>query len=178
MNPAGTAPVVRLWTPQGFRDDEWIHAGSADALSGNARIILPLEAFLALDAETRSAAAGRLGVLVQPGEAIDAVLPFLADLPLVALSFPAFSDGRSYSKAQLLRARHGYAGAIRAVGDVLIDQIPLMIRTGFSEFEVTDAAALRRLGEGRPGGIPFHFQPAAAPTSGGPGYSWRRLPAA
>jgi uncharacterized protein (DUF934 family) len=178
MSETETAAVTRLWTPQGFRDDEWTHAESAEALAGNRRVILPLDAFLALDDETRAASADRIGVLLKPGEALDPILPFLDRLPLVALAFPAFSDGRSYSKAQLLRARHGFRGAIRASGDVLIDQIPLMLRTGFSEFEVTNATALARLEQGRLGGIPFHYQPTATPGLPAAGYSWRRLPAA
>ena len=65
---------------------------------------------------------------------------------------------------------------MRASGDVLIDQIPLMIRAGFSEFEVSNPTALKRLAEGRLGGIPFHYQPSARPAAPGAGYSWRRLP--
>jgi uncharacterized protein (DUF934 family) len=167
-------PVTRLWTPQGFRDDEWRHAESAEALRDGGRVILPLAAFVALDEAQQ--AQGRTGVAVLPGEAIDELLPFLETLPLIALVFPAFNDGRSYSKAELLRSRHGFRGVIRAWGDVLIDQIPLMIRTGFDEFEVSNETALKRLEEGRLGGLPVHYQPAATRAAGGEAYSWRRLP--
>ncbi|MFC3723194.1 DUF934 domain-containing protein [Neoaquamicrobium sediminum] len=173
-----TETVTRLWTPDGFREEEWSHAEDAQALAGNQRVILPLAVFLDLDDATRAAAADRIGVHVLPGEALDALLPFLSQVSLISLGFPAFNDGRSYSKAELLRSRHGYGGTIRASGDVLIDQIPLMIRTGFSEFEVTNETALSRLGEGRVGGIPFHYQPAAKAGDCGAGYSWRRRPAA
>lgn len=166
----------RLWTPEGFRDDGWVHAESVDALAGNARVILPLSAFLALDAGTRSANAERLGVHILPGEALDAIVTHLPTVPLVSLAFPAFNDGRSYSKAELLRTRHGYEGIVRASGDVLIDQIPLMIRTGFNEFEVRNPVALRRLAEGKFEGIRYHYQPTAKPEAAGAGYSWRRLP--
>ena len=168
----------RLWTPEGFREDEWSHAETAEALAGNRRIILPLAAFLELDGETREAAAGRIGVHVLPGEAIDLLVPFLPTLALVSLAFPAFNDGRSYSKAELLRSRHGYRGIVRASGDVLIDQIPLMLRTGFSEFEVSNETALRRLAEGRLGGIPFYYQPTTRNAAPGSRFSWRRRPAA
>ncbi|HRY15786.1 MAG TPA: DUF934 domain-containing protein, partial [Candidatus Competibacteraceae bacterium] len=47
----------------------------------------------------------------------------LAELALVALEFPKFTDGRAYSQARLLRERHGYQGEIRATGDVLRDQL-------------------------------------------------------
>ena len=171
-------PAARLWTPEGFRENEWSRAESAEALAGNRRVILPLEAFLGLDDETREQNAGRIGVHVLPGEAIDPILPYLGSLPLVSLAFPAFSDGRSYSKAELLRGRYLYRGAVRASGEVLIDQIPLMLRTGISEFEVTNATALKRLAEGGPGGIPFHYQPAAKEGVQAARYSWRRQPAA
>ena len=49
-------PQPRLWTPAGFREDEWTHAESAEALVGNGRIILPLQAFLDLDPEQRKSA--------------------------------------------------------------------------------------------------------------------------
>lgn len=57
--------------------------------------------------------------------------------PLVAIDFPSFTDGRGYSLARLLRERYDYAGEIRAIGDVLVDQLFYMTRCGF------DALALR-----------------------------------
>ena len=174
-NDDARAPQVRLWTPGGFRDDAWHHVGeAADALAGNRPAIVPLAVYLTLDAGQRAAAADRLGVLVAPGEALDGLVPLLDRIPLIALAFPAFSDGRSYSKAALLRGRYGYAGIIRASGDVLIDQIPLMIRTGFDTFEVANETAIRRLDEGRLGGIAARYQPSARPEPANQRYSWRR----
>ena len=62
------------------------------------------------------------------------------DLPrlgMVALHFPKWIDGRAYSQAHLLRTRYGYGGEIRATGEVLVDMLPLLQRTGF------DAVVLR-----------------------------------
>ena len=177
MSETDTPAAARLWTPQGFRDDEWTRAEDAEALAGNGRVILPLAAYLELDAQTRAASAGRIGVHLAPGDALDPILPDLDNLTLVSLAFPAFSDGRSYSRAALLRSRHGFTGTLRAAGDVLIDQIPLMMRTGFTEFEVTNPTALRRLEEGRIGGIAYRYQPASGREDAGPRYSWRRGPA-
>ena len=170
-------PEPRLWTPQGFRDDGWTHAEDAEALSGNGSFILPLQALLGLDAETRVSARDRLGVLLQPGDDLGKIVDLLGDLAMVALSFPAFGDGRSFSKAELLRSRHGFTGAIRATGQVLVDQLPHMLRVGFDEFEVTDPVLLKRLEEGRLDGLPLYYQPAARPAGGPVGYSWRRRPA-
>ena len=55
----------------------------------------------------------------------------------IDLHFPSFTDGRAHSQAHLLRRRLGYQGEIRATGDVLVDQLPLLSRNGF------DAAVLR-----------------------------------
>ena len=62
-----------------------------------------------------------------------------ADLPLfavVAIHFPIFRDGRGYSTAALLRSRHGYEGELRAIGDVLRDQLNYMKRVGFDAYAV------------------------------------------
>jgi uncharacterized protein (DUF934 family) len=170
-----TAAQKRLWTPEGFRDEEWTHAESAEALSGNGRFILPLQAFLDLDPEVRKSARERLGVLLQPGDAVETIADLLDQLSLVALAFPAFSDGRSFSKAELLRSRHHFEGAIRATGQVLIDQLPHMLRLGFDEFEVSHPTLIARLEAGQTGGIPLYYQPAVKPAEQGPKYSWRRV---
>ncbi|MBE0484828.1 DUF934 domain-containing protein [Marinobacter sp.] len=55
-------------------------------------------------------------------------------LPLIAVNFPRFVDGRGYSIARLLRERFGYTGELRAVGDVLLDQLQFMKRCGFDSY--------------------------------------------
>jgi len=169
-----TKPETRLWTPKGFCEDEWTHAESAEALAGNGRFILPLQAFLALDDGTRKSARERIGVLLLPGDELDKIVGLLDQLSLVALAFPAFNDGRSFSKGELLRSRHNFTGAVRATGQVLVDQLPHMLRLGFDEFEVTNPVLLKRLEEGRTGGLPVYYQPAVEPEDKGPKYSWRR----
>jgi uncharacterized protein (DUF934 family) len=169
------APLeTRLWTPQGFREDEWTHAESAEALAGNGRFILPLQAFLDLDPDQRISAKERLGVLLLPGDELDQIAGLLDSLSLVALAFPSFTDGRSFSKAELLRTRHHFGGAIRATGQVLVDQLPHMVRVGFDEFEVSHPVLIARLEAGEAGGIPLYYQPAAKAAAAEPGYSWRR----
>ncbi|GAA2837352.1 uncharacterized protein (DUF934 family) [Aminobacter aminovorans] len=170
-------PAPRLWTPEGFRDDGWTYAEDASALAGNSRVILPLQAFLELSPEQREAAKERLGVLLQPGDQLEEIVDRLDQLSLVALSFPVFNDGRSFSKAELLRSRHGFEGAVRATGQVLIDQLPHMLRVGFNEFEVSHPVLLKRLEAGQVGGLSLHYQPTAKPAatpSEGAKYSWRR----
>lgn len=70
-------------------------------------------------------------------------------LRLIAIDFPKFSDGRGFSTASLLRRRYGFQGELRAIGDVLIDQLFYLRRVGFSSFALKpgqdEAAAMRAL---------------------------------
>lgn len=169
-------PLPRLWTPSGFREEEWTHAESAEALVGNGRFILPLQPFLDLDPEVRKSAKERLGVLLQPGDQLEKIAGLLDQLSLVALAFPAFSDGRSFSKGELLRSRYRFEGAVRATGQILIDQLPHMLRLGFDEFEVSHPVLIERLEAGDKGGLPLYYQPTEKTEKASEKYSWRRRP--
>ena len=79
--------------------------------------------------EQTNAAAVRL----EPGDDARDLLPYLERLQLVEVNFPSFGDGRGYSAARILREA-GYAGELRAVGEVLVDQIAYMRRCGFDAF--------------------------------------------
>jgi uncharacterized protein (DUF934 family) len=78
-----------------------------------------------------------VGVIVPNDVDIEGIVADLPRLGLVALCFPKWVDGRAYSQARLLRARYRFGGEVRATGEVLVDMLPLMARTGF------DAALLR-----------------------------------
>lgn len=73
-------------------------------------------------------------VRIEPGDDARALLSHLDQIKLVEVNFPVFGDGRGYSAARVLREA-GYEGEIRAVGDVLVDQIGFMRRCGFDSFE-------------------------------------------
>ena len=77
------------------------------------------------------------GVSVPNDVDIETLEADLDRFALVALQFPKWVDGRAYSQARLLRRRFRYAGEVRATGEVLVDMLPLLVRTGF------DAALLR-----------------------------------
>ena len=79
--------------------------------------------------EQTNAAAVRL----EPGDDALDLLPHLDRIRLVEVNFPVFGDGRGYSSARILREA-GYTGELRAVGDVLVDQIAAMRRCGFDAF--------------------------------------------
>ena len=73
-------------------------------------------------------------VRIEPGDDARELVPHLERLALVEVNFPAFGDGRGYSSARILREA-GYDGELRAVGDVLGDQLAYMRRCGFDAFE-------------------------------------------
>lgn len=79
---------------------------------------------------------GRVGVRLEGDEELALLLPDLPVLELIALDFLRFTDGRCYSQARLLRERYGYEGELRAIGDVLQDQLSFMARCGIDAFEL------------------------------------------
>ncbi len=86
-------------------------------------------------------------VRLESDEDARALIPHLGQLALIEIAFPKFRDGRGYSAARILREA-GYQGELRAQGDVLVDQIPLMRRCGFDAFAPEaqiDPAALERM---------------------------------
>ena len=88
----------------------------------------PVVALADLAATSNTAA-----VRIDPGDDVRALLPHLAGLRLIEVTFPKYRDGRGYSSARILREA-GFTGELRAAGDVLVDQIPFMRRVGFDSF--------------------------------------------
>jgi uncharacterized protein (DUF934 family) len=72
-----------------------------------------------------------IGVKLANDQDVEGIAEDLPRLQLVVLNFPKWVDGRAYSQARLLRSRYRFAGQVRAVGDVLVDMMPLLERTGF-----------------------------------------------
>ncbi len=100
-------------------------------------VIISLTRFQA-EGEALLAQGRKVGVRLESHEAVEALAYDLPRLAVVALAFPKFGDGRAYSYARLLRDRFGYAGEVRAVGDVLREQAGYMVRCGFDAFEPSD----------------------------------------
>lgn len=73
----------------------------------------------------------------------EALLPYLAGLCLIRVSFPAFNDGRAFTIARRLRMM-GYTGQLRALGPVIADQYPMARRVGFDSVEIPDELAARQ----------------------------------
>jgi uncharacterized protein (DUF934 family) len=81
---------------------------------------------------------GRTGVWLDSHEGADLIAADAPKLPIIALNFPKFGDGRSLSTARLLRERHGYKGELRAIGDVYRDLVLGMHRCGIDSFALRD----------------------------------------
>lgn len=127
---------------------DWLFAENEAAIPGSGAVFGELSLLDALLARNSLTA---FGVRLLPGDDVQALAPHLARLSLVELAFPKYRDGRHYSNARILRDQLGYAGEIRAAGDVLADQLFFMLRCGIDTLElhpsvkpVTAQAALAR----------------------------------
>jgi uncharacterized protein (DUF934 family) len=128
--------------------DGWQLIADADPIPAQGDVVLGLARLTAERAALR-ARSGKLGVRVDPEDELAPVVELLPELALVAINFPKFGDGRGYTKARLLRERYGYKGELRAVGEVLADQLQYMQRCGIDAFALSEgkdlAAALRAM---------------------------------
>jgi uncharacterized protein (DUF934 family) len=109
-------------------------AESVDVPAG--KVILPLAVWQAQREALlgRAGAQGQIGIWFAPDELATTVKDELGQFALIAIDFPKFSDGRGYSIAFNLRKRLGYTGELRAIGDVLRDQLFQMQRVGFDAY--------------------------------------------
>ena len=153
---------MRLYKNGAFVDDAWRMLAD-DEVSGDGPSILSLKAWLALG-EDRGGINASLGVRLEASEMIDAILPDLDRLSLIALAFPKFGDGRAFSKAAMLRGQHAFKGEIRAVGDVLWDQLQLMRRCGFDAFAIENEPTIRALEAGKSPFMTEFYQPGHGGT--------------
>lgn len=100
-------------------------------------LIVPLD-YWRNNGELLSRHKGRVAVCLNGDDSLDDLSASLDQFELVALEFPGFTDGRSYSHARLLRDRLGYRGELRAVGEVLRDQLFFMQRCGIDSYQVRE----------------------------------------
>lgn len=122
-------------------DDSWVYLDDTQAVEDGADVVVSLTRFLR-DTEQLLAHDGEVGVRIDAGESLNEIIPFLDRLPLICVHFPAFHDGRGLSTARALRERHRYAGQIRAVGDVMRDQVHGMHRCGINAFDIKEGKSI------------------------------------
>lgn len=158
-----------------FEPDDWTVIAADAPVPAEGKALLPLARWIA----ERDAFAGDnrpLGVIVQPGEDVRALAPDLSRLAVIALAFPAFTDGRGYSSARILREELGFRGELRATGDVLLDQVPHFHRCGFDALVITHEPTRAALLRGHIPDVALRMQPTgvAGEIPGG-GRPWRRV---
>lgn len=119
----------------------------------------------------------RTGVVIRAGDKVEDIAADLTRLASIAVDFPAFTDGRGFSSARKLREEYGYEGEIRAIGDVLLDQIPLMRRCGFDAYSVSNDPTRASLENSQLPEVTLYYQPvgleAEVPAGTRP---WARRP--
>jgi uncharacterized protein (DUF934 family) len=115
--------------------DGWqlLEQEATGALPARGDLIVPLARWLR-ERDALLAHAGDVGVWLETDADPAALAPDLGRLKLIAVRFASFADGRGYSLARLLRERYGYRGELRAIGDVLRDQLYYLSRCGFDAF--------------------------------------------
>ena len=131
--------MPQLIKDRSLADDRYVlvrGAASPAQLPDGVPVIVPLPLWLA----SRSAliARGQTGVWLAPADHPDALADDVERLPVIAIDFPQFTDGRGYSLARLLRERYRYAGELRAIGDVGRDQLYYLAQCGFDAFQIPD----------------------------------------
>ena len=118
-------------------EDSWHYLPEPEATIPNGDVIVPFNYWLEHQAELTSHQ-GKIAVAIDGTVNTEDLEPYLEQFELIALIFPAFADGRSYSHARLLRDRYQFNGELRAVGDVLRDQLFYMLRCGIDSFALRE----------------------------------------
>jgi uncharacterized protein (DUF934 family) len=116
--------------------DPFVNAAALDVLPAGGALIVSAAQWRA-QRDTLIARGTPLGIRLKSDEPPELVAADLAQFALVALEFPRFRDGRAYSYARLLRERYAFEGEVRAVGEVLLEQLFFMLRSGFNAFELS-----------------------------------------
>ncbi len=122
-------------------EDQWLHLDEEDADLVIGDITIPLSRWQA-EHESLIKHNGKLGLRLSGDDPLEEIIPDLEHFDLIVLVFPAFTDGRCYSFARLLRDRYHYQGEIRAQGDILRDQLYYMTQCGINSFEMADSEYL------------------------------------
>jgi len=148
---------MTLWKNGAFVAETW-RFPAADEPVGDGPVAVGRERFLA-EREALVARNADLGLVLQSGEGLEGLEDDIHRFRLIVLVIPRYTDGRNYSTAAILRERYGYTGEIRATGDVLRDQIPLMLRCGIDALEVVNEPTRKALEEGKVRGVTVHLQP-------------------
>lgn len=140
-------------------EDTWRFLGEDDSIPPLGEVVVSLERWQR-EREVLSARTDAVGVQLNGEHDVRELADDLDALALIVLEFPAFADGRCYSHARILRDQLGFRGQIRAVGDVLRDQVFYMQRVGFDAFDVSETQDIEDVIQGL-GDFSVTYQAAA-----------------
>lgn len=115
--------------------DTFIDASAAESIPPAGPVIVSLAQWQS-QRDALLARGTPLGLRLHSDQSPEAIADDVGRFAMIALEFPKFRDGRAYSYARLLRERYGFGGELRAVGDVLMEQVFFMVRTGFDAFDL------------------------------------------
>lgn len=152
-----------LYKNGGFTVDPWAFPDQDTPIPANGPIALTRARLLAEWPALKGRADG-VGLLLDSGEKLEGLEEIIPSLRLIALRIPKYSDGRQYSIARRLRDNYGYRGELRATGDVLRDQVPILRRAGFDALEITHPGTIQALRDGVVIAVQRHYQPASLET--------------
>jgi uncharacterized protein (DUF934 family) len=123
-------------------NDDWTLVADDAALS-DAKEAINFSRWASAEGATKDALVakrdtGTLGIQLNAGDTADLLAEESQGFALINVEFPKFADGRGYSAAHLLRKRYGFTGQLRAIGDVLYDQLFYMMRCGFNSMAMRE----------------------------------------
>lgn len=153
--------MTKLWSHGHVKADTFTLVDDAAALPASTPVIVSLKRWRDHRADVLALAVP-VGIAVNPAASLDPATDQLDALALIVIPFVKFTDGRGYSLARRLRDEFGFRGEVRATGEVLIDQIALMLRCGFDSFVVSHAPTLRTLEAGHMSSVPEVYQTAVS----------------
>ena len=127
--------MSRLISSSKLIEDAWVRLADDQAIGDHKNVVISLNRLIQCWDQLNNMPVN-LGVELEPNAELADVLNYIDHLQIIVLRFEVFSDGRAFSQARLLRDRYAFCGDIRAVGDVICDQLWFMRRSGFNQFEL------------------------------------------
>ena len=122
-------------------EDSWTHLADSDEIT-NGDITVSLSRWKKEKAELGDRQ-GNIGIRISPTDTVEDIATDLKNVKLVAVEFPAFTDGRAFSHARILRSRYGFEGEIRAIGNFMPDQVFYLTRVGVNAFQLKNPEELQ-----------------------------------
>lgn len=140
-----------------FHVDPWTYLSDEEALPAAGPVFVTFARAIDLLKDGKSIS--QLGVVIEPSDSVEEIVESLPHITAIAISFPAFADGRGFSTARLLRERYNFEGELRAIGAYILDQMPFLVRCGVDSFEVSDDAVRAGLERGDWPEVTNYYQP-------------------